>query len=86
MFDPVDMKRFKGEDTEVMEYDLPERYLKLCLSYKKGGSKKLKEIKEIFEKDDHGIEANWIFNRMRNQNYFDNYDDKLCKDRIRKVL
>ena len=23
---------------------------------------------------------------MRNQNYFDNYDDKLCKDRIRKVL
>ena len=48
ILDPADMKRFRADDLEGMDYDLPERYLKLCLSYKKGGTKKVREIKEIF--------------------------------------
>lgn len=52
----------------------------------KSNSKKIQAIKEMFEKDDHALEANWIFNRMKSQNYFDGYDDRDCKDRIRRIL
>ena len=52
----------------------------------KSNSKKIQTVKEMFEKDDHALEANWIFNRMKSQNYFDGYDDRDCKERIRRIL
>lgn len=44
-------------------------------------------MKDLFEKEDMSLEANWIFQRMKTQGSFENYyDEQHCKDRIKKIL
>jgi hypothetical protein len=52
----------------------------------RGQKKKLSQVIEAFEKDDLGIEANWIFHRMKIQGYLESFDETDCKERIRRVL
>lgn len=43
-------------------------------------------MQQMFERDDHALEANWISLRMRAQGFLESYDERDCKDRIRRVL
>lgn len=44
------------------------------------------QVKESFEKEDHAIEANWIYYRMRSQGWLESFEERDCKDRIKRVL
>jgi len=52
----------------------------------RASKKKIGQVKEGYEKEDHSVEANWIYHRIKLQGDLESYDEKDCKERIRRVL